>query len=216
MKKLFYIPMIHSPEALTANGRASHSNYDTTQFWQIVDQAVKEKQLDQPVVYAEGSTKRREIAPGELEAVDTSMPEQRIVKALLESGGVIEETEDPELIAEAERAYKKLDEVVRQSANDPSLSFLTDDERTLISGIHEISDMRSAAVAERIARTLPEDRVGVLLLGGNHDVLGKLPKDIQVEPLDPRLDEMVTEFQREINRDSETTKDFSGGGETKG
>lgn len=96
----------------------------------------------------------------------------RLLLHLVARGARLMGTEDPELLLEEYRLLKATVEGKEPSASQAAC---------------ELIRKRDAFIAQRIADTLKEGEIGMLLMGALHQVAALLPADIQVTYLFPPL-----------------------------
>ena len=175
MRKLLYIPIVHTPEDFGSHlekvrrqyiARHGHSKWrDPTEalekFWRELSNAL----LNLPVDYAK------------VRVYQDSLPvcgrELQIVEALAQDGN---------------RNYQLLSELVKKGATvmgseDPKLLIEERDRlsRKSVTGSYDdLMERRDEYIAQRIASTLKDGEIGLLLMGALHRVAERLPKDIEV------------------------------------
>jgi hypothetical protein len=175
MRKLFYIPVVHTPEDLGSHLEEVKKHYVTRhgidrwrehteeleKFWRELRSAL----LSMPIDYTK------------LKLYQDSLPvcgsETKIVKELAQSGN---------------RNYQILLELMNKGAKilgteDPKLLIEERErlkERTAVSSYDDLMERRDKYIAKRIDITLKEGEIGLLLIGALHRVESKLPDDIEI------------------------------------
>jgi hypothetical protein len=149
-------------------------------FWDEVEREVDGLGLDlgRTRIYQDGLPCAGEL--GERIVKDTAergSRNYRIVKRLMERGAGIEATESPLLLKQEYDHIKAL------------LDAKTEQERAEAAERYErvkdrLMEERDAFIARSIDSTLRDGETGLLFIGAHHNVLPKLPKDIEVKSLD--------------------------------
>ena len=134
----------------------------------------------------------RSIASSALSGLGLPSRQLGLVMTLWLKGATIENTEDPNLLEESSRLVEELEVILRKVAESGDLDAEIDEEtlanaEAITSRIEDLAKERDIAIAKNINGNLREGETGILLLGGKHDVLGKLDKDIEVSLVDPEL-----------------------------
>ncbi len=97
----------------------------------------------------------------------------QIVLKLMEKGATIEATESPELLL---MEYKHIKDLI--SARDEN------EQRIALDAYNRVKDKlleeRDCYIARRISETLLDGETGLLFIGAHHNVVPKLPADIEV------------------------------------
>lgn len=100
---------------------------------------------------------------------DQGSANHRLLREMMEKGAILTGTEDPELLVEEVELAK-----LAIAAAPIERMRLAEQGRDLLR-------RRDRAIAARIAATLEDGRLGILLLGALHDVAPYLPPDIIVQ-----------------------------------
>lgn len=191
MRKLLYIPIIHTESDLGSAGltigRISSSFYGAKrwdrhktavyEFWQRVLDYVNTIDANNLKVYQDGL-----LVDGELgrkiieEGARKGSKNYEIVLDLIKRGAGIRVTEDAALLKEE---YEHISKVTH--AESPA-------ERTAALNEYELrkdplTKERDKFVAKTINETLGEGEVGILFIGAHHDVLPHLAPDIVVKQI---------------------------------
>lgn len=194
MRKLIVIRIVHTPfdmgsmkEGLEREGvgKIGRQRWEENQrrierFWGDVEKEVKALGLDPSKlrIYQDGLPCGGEL--GERIVRETASKGSRnyqIIERLMDRGARIEATESPDLLR-MEYAYIKA-----------LLEANTEDERRSADvRYHQVKDRlleeRDLFIAKSIAATLQEGETGLLFIGASHNVLPKIPKEIEVKSLD--------------------------------
>lgn len=193
-RKLLYVPIIHVEadlgslaEAIARTSRHIYGpdRWDRHQetvraFWDSI--AAHFDRLDaaglkvyQDGLPAEGELAERIIAEG----ARGGSRNFQIVQRLMERGAEVRRTEDPALLR---REYECLRGLVRAGSALARLrAYLRYKARK-----GGLLAARDRFIAARIDETLKPGETGVLFLGAHHDVLSRLPPDIEVDELKER------------------------------
>lgn len=181
-------------------------------FWGIVEGEVTGQEFLRPRVFMEGVEKTVTVGPHMFDQADDSFPEIRVLKSILKNGGIIQQTEDPELIREARELMEQAsaiqnlrDDLQQQGRFNEKM---TAAEREALFRYNAVNNRLAGNDQERegyaigtIAHTLMEGETGILLWGSNHEMLDELPTDIEVELLDPRLTEINRELRESFDHE---------------
>ncbi|MBI3974699.1 MAG: hypothetical protein HY332_25770 [Chloroflexi bacterium] len=186
MRRLLLLPVIHQPAdlgtiatgmvdrsmALTSPTRWARHERTVQRFWEaataFLDQLDAARlQLYQDGLPAGGEAGRRVVA----EAARRGSHNYRLIQTLLDRGAELCQTEDPALLL---REYQLLHQLM-DGATLPAAEAQPARAALLAA--------RDEAMAERIVTSLQEGRIGLLLVGADHDVAAYLPADVVVTPL---------------------------------
>lgn len=220
MKRLIHVPMVHTPGAIRDTWKDSSATLAeegiaevkdvSPKFWEIVEEKLRGTNVVKPRFYVEGYTGEPVIVePGttHLPIEDpNSPPEDKIIFDFIKRvGGTIEPTEDRSLIEQSIEAVKPLGELFGSITNPEELTpdkirEFRDIFSEMDSNMEELQTQREGAVATNINGTLQDGETGFLFFGGTHGIKFPLFPDIQVEPLDERLPEIVKELNEEIEK----------------
>lgn len=226
MRKLIYVPMIHSPHEASLTRQKFGLEFaelpegargKPAEFWEVMNEAVRKLDNTQVSrIYFEGFTSGSTTFEGMdeemrliLEEESQKSPEMRVLKEILKRGGTLERTEDMFLhrsmnskLDELGQIFGYLEGVLNVAGDDEEP---TQEDLEVISRMIEIypeidsvSRKRDEFVAGRVSDTLREGETGILFMGAGHDIVSKLPKDIETELLDERLAEIDREVKKEI------------------
>ena len=188
MRMLFHIPIVHAPEDLGSHlpevkreyiarhgvSKWNDHNKALDKFWHELSKAL----LSLPVDY----TKVRLYQDGlpvfgrDLELVEklaeNGNRNYQLLHELAGKGATVMGTEDPELLIEERNRLIKCG----ASSHIPRGNAGVD----AASSYDDLMERRDQYIAQRIASTLKDGEIGLLLIGALHRVVDKLPKDIQV------------------------------------
>ena len=134
----------------------------------------------------------RSIASSDLSGLGLPSRQSELIITLWLKGATVEKTEDSSLFEEVNRLSEELEGIIKKVAESGDLDAEIDEEtlanaEAIASRIEDLVEERDIAIAKNINDHLREGETGILLLGGKHDVLGKLDKDIEVSLMDPEL-----------------------------
>jgi hypothetical protein len=104
---------------------------------------------------------------------EDGIPNHQIVLSIIEQGGILEKTENPELLKEEYDILKSI------------ITAKTGQERELQSEKHkrrlyDLTIERDRFIAHRIAESLKDEELGFLFIGATHNVTPYLPSDIDL------------------------------------
>jgi hypothetical protein len=116
-----------------------------------------------------GETGARLIAMGAKDGI----PNFQIVLAIIESGGIIEKTEDPALLKEEYEIVK----AIVMAKTGPVRESLSEKYKNRL---YDLTAERDRYIAKRIAESLNEGELGILFIGATHEVAKYLPGDIDL------------------------------------
>jgi len=184
MRKLVYIPIIHTPEDFGSHLPEVKRQYiarhglskwrDHIKMLEKFWRELREVLLFLPVDHAKVRLYQDSlpVCGQELEIVEklarSGNRNYLLLSELAVKGATVMGTEEPNLLIE------ERDRLSRKVAIDPNPT----------SSYDELMDRRDEYIAQRIASTLEEGEIGLLFIGALHRVVERLPKDIQVhEPL---------------------------------
>ncbi len=194
MRKLFVIRIVHTSadmgsmgeglvkEGMTKLGKEKwfENQRKIERFWDEMEKEIDALNLDYSKIriYQDGLP-----AGGELglrivrETADKGSKNYQIVKKLIEQGGTIEATENPELLR---KEYQHIKAIVTAST--------VKEKEDAIHRYEQIKDEllqeRDIYITKSIDVALKENETGILFIGAAHNVVPKLAKDIEVKILD--------------------------------
>lgn len=190
MRRLLYIPIIHSEADLgsTGSGLARQSaalsgeerwaihQETVSKFWESVAAYLRSLDSRRLSVYqdglpADGETGRRIVE----QAAARGSQNYQLVLEMLNSGAELRKTENPVLL-------------LREYENIHSSGEGQRDTEQYRSQRDRLLEERDAFIAETIGATLKEGELGVLFMGAFHNVTPRLAADISVEMVkDPEM-----------------------------
>jgi len=188
MRKLYLVPILHmsadmgslastldeiaktelGQEEWQKHKEAVSSFWDSTgQFFDALD--VKDFKIYQDGMVASGADELRIIREG----ISQGSKNYEIIGKLLERGAVLVKTEDTVLVKQEYAYIAKIAQSKSPKEKEVwALRYKVAQGRLL--------RQRDDYIARRIKETLHEGETGVLFVGASHDILSRLPEDIQV------------------------------------
>lgn len=189
-RNLIYIPVIHTEIDLGSSAVLFKGGTDEEKnraLWQEWNRAVEEmwrgigKKIADPSLnwskvhlYQDGLPvcgKEREIVD---ELAKGGSLNHRILVELVHQGGILEGTEDPQLLIEERTAIKRIEMARDTVEKEKTIREYTDAGASLL-------EQRDKFIANRIDMTLGQGETGLLFIGMLHRVDRWLSKDIVVE-----------------------------------
>jgi len=178
MRKLFYIPIIHTSEDLGSHLEEVKKEYVVKyglskwcdrvkvidKFWQDIRKAVLDLTVDYTSVklYQDSLP----VCGRELEIVeklaDNGNINYIILLELAKKGATVMGSEDPKLLIEERRR------IIENGITKPANNY------------DDLMERRDSYIAQRITTTLYDGEIGLLFIGALHRVIEKLPDDIRV------------------------------------
>lgn len=186
MRKLLYVPILHSPadlgsfgaalagESARRAGEARWQRHEATvaRFWEAVGAYLRSFDPRQLVIYQDGLAAGGEVGSRVVrEAAARGSQNYQLVAALLGSGAKLRQTEAPRLLVEELGLMQRALQPGRGGGGQDASEWLQAQKARLTAE-------RDAFIVATIAATLREGEVGVLFLGAAHEVLTLLPPDI--------------------------------------
>lgn len=188
MRKLYLVPVIHmsadmgSVAAALVEGSSSHLGQElwhkheetVLQFWDSIAHFFDSIEVTGFKVYQDGMVADGSAA---LEIIRNGTRQRsknyEIIGRLLEKGAVLIKTEDLALV-KREHAYiiKMTGSRSRKEKEVAAFRYKLAQDKLL--------KQRDSYIAKRLKETLGEGETGILFIGAYHDVLSKLPEDIEV------------------------------------
>ena len=188
MRKLYLVPILHMSADMgslastldeTARAKLGQEVWQkhkeaVSSFWDSIRQFfdalnVKGFKIYQDGMVANGADGLRIIREG----ISQGSKNYEIVGKLLEWGAVLAKTEDPALVKQEYAYIVKI--IHAKSSKEKEVLAL---RYRLAQG--ELLRQRDDFIAKTIKETLSEGDTGVLFIGAYHDILSRLPDDIQV------------------------------------
>ena len=194
MRKLFLIRIVHTAtdmgtmsDGLMKEGMAKMgkekwllNQKKIEQFWDDLEKEIDGLNLDYSRIriYQDGLPCSGDLGLKIVrETADKGSRNYQIVMKLIERGGAIEATENPQLLR---KEYEHIKAIMTAQTNEEKVAAANSYDMIKDVLIHE----RDAYIARAIDITLKEDETGVLFIGAFHNVLPMLAKDIEVKSLD--------------------------------
>ncbi|MCQ8902518.1 MAG: hypothetical protein NQU42_00235 [Methanothrix sp.] len=192
MRRLIVARIVHSPEDMgsmreglerisvsrVGRERWEENRRRIERFWDELEREINRLDLDPKSlrIYQDGLPAGGEL--GEKIVRETASKGSRnyqIIMKLLERGARIEATESPELLL---REYQHIVAMVSKSGEE---------QRRAVEAYNQEKDRlleeRDAYIAKRISETLLDGETGLLFIGAQHNVIPKLPPDVEVSYL---------------------------------
>ncbi len=194
MRKLILIRIVHTSsdmgsmgEGLVKEGMAKmgrekwlENQRKIEKFWDDLEKEIDGLGLDysKTRIYQDGLPCGGELGLRIVrETADKGSKNYQIVRKLIERGAAIEATESPELLR---KEYEHIKDLI--TAKTPEEK--ADAARRYNQIKDELMQERDAYIAKAIDISLKDNETGVLFIGAAHNVISKLPEDIEVKSLD--------------------------------
>jgi hypothetical protein len=194
MRKLFLIRIVHTAsdmgsmsDGLMKEGmeKMGKENWLLNQkkiekFWDELEKEIDGLDLDysRTRIYQDGLPCSGDLGLTIVrETADKGSRNYQIVRKLIEKGGKIEATENPQLLR---KEYEHIKAILTARTNDEKVAAANSYDRIKDDLIHE----RDIYIANAIDISLKNDETGLLFIGAFHNVLPMLAKDIDVKSLD--------------------------------
>lgn len=194
MRKLILIRIVHTSsdmgsmgEGLVKEGMAKmgrekwlENQRKIEKFWDELEKEIDGLGLDysKTRIYQDGLPCGGELGLRIVrETADKGSKNYQIVRKLIERGAAIEATESPELLR---KEYKHIKAIITAKTPEDK----ADATRRYDQIKDELMQERDAYIAKAIDISLKDDETGVLFIGAVHNVVSKLPEDIEVMSLD--------------------------------
>lgn len=191
MKKLLYVPILHSPADLGSFGaalaqssarRAGEARWQrheatVARYWEAVAAYLRSFDPRSLALYQDGLAAGDEVGRRVVrEAADRGSQNYRLILELLEQGAQLRQAEDPHLLLQERALMQRALQPGRGGGGQDASEWLQAQKARLTAE-------RDAFIAAAIAATLRDGEVGVLFIGAAHDVLSLLPPDLTVAKL---------------------------------
>lgn len=194
MRRLFVVRIVHTSadmgsmsEGLIKEGIAKlgrekwlENQRKIESFWNEVEKEINSLNLDysRTRIFQDGLPCGGELGLKIVkETADKGSRNYQIVRNLIEKGAAIEATESPELLR---KEYGNIKDIVTASSEKEKAEAIQKYEQIK----DELMRERDDYIANEIDITLKDGETGVLFIGAAHNVVLKLPKDIEVISLD--------------------------------
>jgi len=188
MRKLYLVPIIHMSAdlgtlapAMDRRGIAElgkefwlRHKETVARFWSSIAEFFDSMEVKGCKIYQDGL-----IADGEMgmriveEGVKEGSKNYQIISGILKRGATLVRTEDLSL---AKKEYDSLNRIVHSKSSRGKI--IASLRYKLFKG--KLLKERDAFIAERIDKTLNDGETGILFIGAYHDVIPKLPEDIEI------------------------------------
>jgi hypothetical protein len=203
-RKLIYIPVIHSGSDMGSiaddiskkgtaelGGEAWQAHINTVEkYWDLIAEYCERPELDKKAlkIYQDGMVADGEIASKIIEDnLKMGSRNYRIISALISRGAEIAKTEDFSLVKKELDIYKSITESDSLLKKLFKLLIIKRKRKALMK-------KRDAFIAASIDKTLLPGETGLLFLGAYHNILNKLPADVEV--LQVKEISKVRQYQR--------------------
>ena len=180
-RKLLIVPILHTKEDMGSLGNhlSMTDGYTAmvSDFWQEVKERVRQhiNGITRVKVYQDGlPDTQKELVEKIINEVQS--PNYELLRFLKEKGAKVFGTENPELLKEE---YKFITQILRAQDKIKKNKL----KQAYENQASELLVKRDTYIANRIDKTLNRGESGILFIGAAHQILPKLPKDIQVEIL---------------------------------
>ena len=194
MRKLIYVPIIHTSAdlgsiaveadkkgiAICGKERWEEHKQTIAAYWEelaayfeVVD--AKGFKIYQDGLVANGEMGIKIVADG----VKRGSKNYEIIDRLIKKGAILVKTEDINIVMKEYKSVKGL--AGAKTFVGKSIVFIKH-----VRSKNKILEERDSYIANQVAETLKEDETGILFLGAHHNVVGKLPSDIEVIELKDR------------------------------
>lgn len=187
MRRLLYVPIIHSEADLGSLGsaidRRSASLYGeklwaahketVVQFWKSVADYLLSLDTASLKIYQDGLAASGELGKRIIaEAAQLGSPNHQLLLQLMDKGAEVRKTEDASLLMQELKL-----------AQEESAAGNTSDQKSLSQMKARLTEKRDRAIARAISETLKPGETAILFIGAYHNVSQYLPSDIVVEHL---------------------------------
>lgn len=194
MRKLFLIRIVHTAtdmgtmsDGLMKEGMAKMgkekwllNQKKIEQFWDDLEKEIDGLDLDysRTRIYQDGLPCSGDLGLRIVrETADKGSRNYQIVRTLIERGGAIEATENPQLLR---KEYEHIKAILTEQTKEEKVAAENRYDMIKDDLIHE----RDAYIAKAIDISLKDDETGLLFIGALHNVLPMLAKDIEVKSLE--------------------------------
>ncbi|ABK13854.1 MAG: hypothetical protein H5T42_05820 [Methanothrix sp.] len=192
MRKLIVARIVHSPEDMGSMreglermgvSRLGREKWEENRirierFWDELEREIDRLELDPTRlrIYQDGLPAGGEIGERIIrETASKGSRNYQIIEKLMERGARIEATESPELLLREYQHIKAMVSTTGEEQRRALEAYNKEKDRLL--------DERDAYIARRIAETLQDDETGLLFIGAHHNVVPRLPADVEVSYL---------------------------------
>jgi len=193
MRKLIYIPIVHTPEdmgsvreslervsaAKLGKQRWIENVQRVERFWNEVEHELDALCLDYSRVriYQDGLPCSGELGMKIVNSVaDAGSKNFQLLRKLISRGATPEATEDSDLL---KREHEHIKAIVEARTGEER----AEAEHRYNQVKDKLLEARDAFISRRIGNTLKDGETGLLFIGADHDVRLRLPPDILVKSL---------------------------------
>jgi len=214
VRRLYLVPIIHMSADLGTLAQAMdrrgvvelgedfwlRHKKTVTRFWDSIAEFLNSLEAKGYKIYQDGL-----IADGEMgmriveEGVKEGSKNYEIISGLLERGASLVKTEDLSLV---KKEYDSLSKIVRSKS--PGNKMISSLRYKLLQG--KLLKERDNFIAERIDKTLNDGETGILFIGAYHNVIPKLPEDIEINEV--KETGKLREYQRLLSNPRRDKKHF--------
>lgn len=188
MRRLLYIPIIHTDvdlgdlatgieeraKALLGDSNMRKHKEIVNLYWQAVVDYWQGKNVVGLKIFQDAMATDGALGQNIVKSLaDKGSPNYKILAQLIEHGAILVKTEDPEPLKEE---YFLMRELTKNKSFSESVSALQQYQRrkdTLLKA-------RDASIITSITEHLKEGETGVCFLGAEHQIVARLPKDIEI------------------------------------
>jgi hypothetical protein len=211
MRRLLYFLIIHNQadlgslkESLSAEGERKYGKAEwenhlkqVEKSWNKIEKTIKQHLDDGSIhfnkirLYQDGLPIAGETGLKVVKDVaKQGSRNYQILEDLIEHGSSLEEAESKELLL---GEYEYISRILKAETSTERLkhSILYQDVA------QELLDKRDAYIANRINKTLKENELGILFLGGKHSIIDRLDKDINIRLIKEFKDKISTELMNQ-------------------
>jgi hypothetical protein len=214
MRKLYLVPIIHMSAdlgtlamAMDKRGIAElgenfwlRHKETIACFWDAIAEFLDSLEVEGFKIYQDGL-----IANGEMgmriveEGVKEGSKNYEIISGLLKRGASLVKTEDLSLV---KKEYDSLTKIVRSKSSGGKI--VASLRYKLVQ--NKLLKERDNFIANRIDATLNDGEVGILFIGAYHDVISKLPGDIEIKEV--KKAKKVREYQKLLSNPRRDKRHF--------
>lgn len=194
MRKLFLIRIVHTAtdmgtmsnglmkEGMAKMGKEKwlENQKKIEKFWDDLEKEIDNLDIDYSRVriYQDGLPCSGDLGLRIVrETADKGSRNYQIVRKLIEKGGAIEATENPQLLR---KEYEHIKAILTAQTKEEKVAAQNRYDMIKDDLLHE----RDAYIAKAINISLKDDETGLLFIGAFHNVLPILAKDIEIKSLD--------------------------------
>jgi hypothetical protein len=188
MRRLIYVPIIHNEadlgslaegieertKAVIGSANWQKHKEEVNLYWQKIYDYWDKKYIPGLKIFQDGMPVDGEVGADIVKSLANSgSMNYKIVEQLMSKGAELIRTEDPELLKEE---YFLTRELTKSESAASSLDFLSRYKWRK----DKLLKARDAYIVKRIGESLKDGETGVCFLGASHQIVSRLPKDIEV------------------------------------